>query len=122
MNTSLQELLFKIINIIDYRDNKENFVNEFVIATKQHALSDLINALPGDKQTEINQTLSANVNNQEKIIETIKTTFTEEQRKLAFEKAAKDAITGLIQSVNGTLSSVQKQKLAELPLDFTSAS
>ena len=122
MDASLKNILFQILDIIDYRDNKENFVNEFVIATEQHALSNLVKSLPDDQQKTINQTLSENSNNPEKIIETIKTTFTEEQRKLAFKNAAKNAVAGLIQSVNDTLSGAQKQKLADLTQDFTFAS
>lgn len=79
MDTSYTTVLLKILNAIEYREDKEKFANKFIQTTSQQTLVDLVTALPVDKQSQIKKEFSE-ANTQEKVTDVLKKYFTDEQR------------------------------------------
>jgi len=106
------DLLLKILKVIDYNEDKEAFISEFIKNVRLQSLLDLISTLPTDKQEEIKAKLTSNANDAVKVTSTISAYFTQSQMQDALETASKDAITKYVETINHTLSVSQKQELA----------
>mgnify|MGYP001582613593 CR=1 FL=1 len=116
------DILLKILDVIDYGDNKHAFIDEFIKNVQLQSLLDLISTLPTDKQEEIKTKLSTNVNDADKVASTLGAYFTQSQMQDALEVASKNAITKYIETINGTLSVSQKQELANAFQELQTAS
>jgi predicted solute-binding protein len=106
-----RDILLKILEAIDYRDNREAFADEFIQNTHLLALVNLVKSLPDEKQTEVKQQLSESQDNPEKISAILNEYFSQEELPKALENAAKDAVIRYIQTITPTLSQNQKEKL-----------
>lgn len=106
--------LFKILEIIDYQDNKEKFVEEFLKNLQLQSFLDLMQALPEDKRPEIEKQLQNASNNPGELASKIKTYFNEEQLKKSLENTTKNALANYIQAIQSSLSVMQKDNLAKL--------
>ncbi len=109
-----QDVLIKILTTIDYTDNKEEFVNQFIINIHLQAFLDLISTLPIDRQEEFKLTLARNSKYADKIKRILSTYFSQAQIQESFEVASKDSIEKYIKAINDTLSNHQRQELAKL--------
>jgi hypothetical protein len=114
-----KEILLKILDVIEYKDDKEDFTNQFAIIIYSQSLIDLVQSLLASDQEKIKQELSASDNSPEKIEEIIKRCFTEEQRKKALEIAAKNVMVNFIAAIQDTLSPLQGQNLLNLSQEFS---
>jgi hypothetical protein len=76
--TPARDILLKILEAIDYTDNREAFVAEFLRLTYLQALTNLVKSLPFDKQTAINQELAKSADNPELIASTLKEQFSQQ--------------------------------------------
>jgi cysteinyl-tRNA synthetase len=107
-------ILLKILEAIDYSDNREAFADEFLKNVRLQSLLNLVQSLSARKQTEIKQQLSENKDNPEKISSLLKEHFSQQELHQALENAAKDAVTQYIQTITPTLSMTQKEKLLHI--------
>ncbi|MBI4084827.1 MAG: hypothetical protein HY431_02875 [Candidatus Levybacteria bacterium] len=117
-----RDLLLKILEVIDYSDDKEAFISEFIKNVRLQSLLDLISTLPTDKQEEIKTKLTTNVNDADKVASTLGAYFTPSQMQDALETASKDAITKYVETINRVLSVSQKQELANTFQELQTAS
>ncbi|VVB85921.1 Uncharacterised protein [uncultured archaeon] len=108
-----QDLLLQILKIIDYSDNKEAFVEEFIKNIHLQSLSYLISTLSPDKQEEVKTELTMNKNNSDKVASTLNAYFSQSQMQDALKNASKSAMTEYIKTINPTLSATQKQQLSK---------
>ena len=53
MEQSSKDILLKILEIIEYQNDKEKFVTEFELLNQTEALGNLLNKLPSDVQEKI---------------------------------------------------------------------
>ena len=109
-----QDLLLKILTIIEYSDNKDKFVDEFILNIHLQTFLDLISTLPTDKQEELKLILARSSNHADKVTRTLSIYFSQAQIKGAFEVASRDSIEKYIEAINDTLSNDQRQELIKL--------
>ena len=114
MINSPQDLLLKILNIIGYSDDKQKFINQFMLNINMQALLDLISTLSTDKQEEIKTILARSANHPDKITRAISAYFSQTQMQQAFEATSKKTFKEYIESIDHTLSVHQKQELAKI--------
>lgn len=112
MPKNFRNTLLKILDIIEFSDDKSTFVDEFLRNVQLQSLDNLIQSLPEDKQKEIRQNLSRNSDNPKKVAEILKMHFTEAQMQKALETVSKTAIETYFKTINETLSPAQKNNLA----------
>jgi GTP1/Obg family GTP-binding protein len=109
-----KEIILKVLEAINYTDDKEAFINQFATNIYFQSLIDLIQSMPITDQEKIKQKMSTIDNSSEKIDEVIKRYFTEVQRKKALELTAKNAMVNYISAIQDTLSPSQEQNLINL--------
>ncbi len=113
--------LLKLLEAIDYADDKEAFVKEFVGLIQIHAMDRLIMSLPEEQQSSLKSQLRDNKDDLDKIGEILKSHFSEEQMKESFEVTTQKAVMDWMQSVDPTLSDIQRQKLLNLSYELNFA-
>jgi hypothetical protein len=109
-----QELLLKILTIIGYSDNKEEFVNQFIVNIHLQAFLDLILTLPIDRQEEIKLSLARSSQYPDRVTRILVSYFSQVQIQDAFEAASKDSIGKYIEAISDTLSNQQRQELSKI--------
>lgn len=110
----MQDLLLKILTIIEYSDSKEEFVSKFIVNLHLQVLLDLISTLPLDRQEEIKFSLARSSSHPDKVTRTLSTYFSQEQIKDAFEVASRDSVGKYIEAIDDALSNRQRQELAKV--------
>lgn len=110
----MNDSLLKILDAIDYADDREAFVKEFTEVVNMQAVEILISSLPQDQQDSLKTELTANEDNPEKISEILKSRFSEEQVQKSLEETTKTAVEDWMKAINPTLSDEQRQKLLDL--------
>lgn len=110
---NIRTTLLKILEIIDYRDNKDNFVDEFLKNLQLQSFLDLMQTLPKDKQQELQKQLQS-VTQLEELNNKINLYFNEKQLKDSLENTARTGLANYIQAIDPSLSTVQKNNLAKL--------
>lgn len=107
-------VILNILETIGFSDNKETFIAEFLKNIHLQSLLDLVETLTTDKQEELRNQLSVISDDQEKVSETLKKYFSEDQMQQSLKNAARDAISKYIQSISHTLSDSQRESLAQI--------
>lgn len=97
-------ILLKILEAIDFNQDKETFVAEFLKNIHLQSLIDLIKTLPSDKQEEIRSQLSAKPDDPKRISEILGNYFSQDQMQESLKNASKEAISNYIQYISETLS------------------
>lgn len=113
MTTTYQSFLTRLLEAIDFANDKEKFVSEFIKDTELETVLELIETLPAEKQTTFKDQL-AKVTNPEEISQLLKDNFTPEQLQKTFTKNANTEIKGLMETIKDTLNDEQKQKVVKL--------
>lgn len=110
MNSDPQLILTEILNIIEYQDNKQEFIDKFFILCQKTALDNLIEKLPQEKKVELDQVLDKDQteNSLTKISEIIE----KEQYKQELENATKNQFQEYLEAVIPHLSQEQVEKLS----------
>lgn len=111
---SYKEILLEILKAIDYKDDKDAFVQEFTDLVQIQAIEKLITALPQDQQEDLKSELAANKDYSEKVSEILRGRFPAEQMQKSLEETMQKSVTEWMQAVNPTLNDVQRQKLLDL--------
>lgn len=111
------DIVLKLLEITEYKDDKKAFLEDFTRITNSQALVTLVQMLPEEKRETADAEI-AGADSQEKFTEVVRAHFTEEQVQEALDNAAAEAVTQWIQSVAPTLNDTQKKKLVELSIDL----
>lgn len=111
------DIILQLLNIIEYKEDKEAFVADFTRLINNQALVDLVGGLPDTQRIEAEEKLTS-VASQESFIETVHAYFNDEQIQTALDNSAANAITQWISSIAPTLNDEQKQKLVKLASDL----
>lgn len=107
------DLVLAILEIIDYKENKEEFASEFNRVINSQALVALMQTLPADKQKEADEKI-ASADSAEKFTTSVQEYFSKDQVQAALDNAAAQAISQWISSVAPTLNDEQREKLVGL--------
>ncbi|HVF69152.1 MAG TPA: hypothetical protein VNA13_01160 [Xanthomonadales bacterium] len=121
MTNNTENIILKILEAIDYADDREVFVKEFTELVQIQAMDKLIISLPEDQQDTLKNELRTNQENLEKIGEILKSRFSMEQMQKSLEETSAKAVTEWMQAISPTLTDVQKQKLVSLSQEFNPA-
>jgi Tfp pilus assembly protein PilE len=113
-----KQFFLKILETINFRDDKDAFIDQFTKNTYFQSIIDLIQSLPVDQQEEVKQKLTIAGNSAEKVEEALGKHFTQDRRSKAFEEASKNAMIGYFEAIDTTLSATQKQNLSQLFQEF----
>ena len=106
MRQQLQTLLFEILEIMHYPNDKEKFIKEFEEVTYLEAMTNVVEKLPQDVKTKI----AACDNDPHKI----KQYIPEKEYFVQLEKVTQDALADFIKTTSPQLSQTQKEKIAQL--------
>ena len=117
--TDPKTIVFGILDIIGYSEDKEKFATEFLQTVSLQALLDLFNTLPQDQKDKIQQQITNAGNNPQAIQEALKRYFTDLQLQDAVRTSAKNAVTEYIKTIEPTLSDPQKQNLTNYFSEIT---
>ncbi|MGH7203526.1 MAG: hypothetical protein ACREHC_03735 [Candidatus Levyibacteriota bacterium] len=119
MTDSYKTILLKILDAIEYTDDKEAFANEFMQNTSLQTVTDLVDTLPHEKKEEVKKAFVESTTD-ETVSEILKKYFSEEQKQKAFENAVSTSIKRWMQAIQHTLNESQKKNLADLEESITS--
>lgn len=122
MDERAKNVLLKILEAIDYTDDREAFVKEFTDLVQIQAMDRLINSLSQEQQGLLKAELTENKDNLDKIGEVLKARFDEEQMRKSLEETTTNAVSDWMKAIDPTLSDDQKVRLANLSLEIQSAS
>jgi enoyl-[acyl-carrier-protein] reductase (NADH) len=102
---SYRDTLRKILESIDYTEDKDTFIEEFMRILQLKVVAALVQKLTPDKQREIEKLLEE----ESKIV--LENYFTEEEIKSTISKISKELGEEYIKSIAHTLSESQKETL-----------
>lgn len=114
MNNDYKVTLSKILEAIEYSENKNAFIEEFVKNINIQALLNLITTISSDKQEQLKSQLLQNKDNKEKVAEIFKEHFPEEKIEESVKNVAKETMTKYIEVISDTLTDIQKQNLIQI--------
>lgn len=110
----VRTMLLKILDLIDYSEDKEKFSAEFLRNVNLQALLDLFNTLPQDKKDQIQQQITSIGNNPLAIQETLRAHFADSQLQEAIKNSTKNAVTEYMKAINPTLSETQRTNIMNM--------
>lgn len=107
------DLVLAILDITEYKDDKEAFAADFNRIINSQALVALMQTLPVEKQAEADKKI-ASADSAEAFTKAVNEYFTTEQVEAALDNAAAQAISQWIASIAPTLKEEQREKLVKL--------
>ena len=112
MNTdkNTKDILLKVLGMIGYQGNKEEFINQFLKNCTQQALLDLCSQLSKDKEQQLTSLQQENLDSNN-IIEKIEDIVGIQEFKSSLQKTTEIAFTEYFNEINPTLSNTQKDQL-----------
>jgi hypothetical protein len=113
------KVFLKILEVVNFKGNKEGFIEQFCINVYLQSLIDLTHSLSLKEREELVMDISASRNNAEDIAEIIKRCFGEEQRLKATKVAATNALIKYVSTILPVLSSLQEQKIINFFQEFS---
>jgi cephalosporin-C deacetylase-like acetyl esterase len=114
-----KELVLKIIAIIGYKGNQEEFADKLFLLCDQRAILALIEGLPTEKQAELKEKTSKEADLQ-KVREIIDSYFSKEEYTKAFIAAFEKTLQEYLATVAPTLSEPKLDEIEKL-LDTASS-
>jgi hypothetical protein len=109
-----KDLVLHILEIIEYKDNKEEFVNKFIGTIQAEAVIALLQTLSADVQQEVQNAIAQQRDKQQEVYTLLKGKFSDEQMQQAFVVEAQKALDEWLEALESTLSQIQKEKLEAL--------
>lgn len=103
-----KDILLKILEIIGYEDDKEAFVNAFLVNIQLQALNALLAEVPPEKKSEIEKEITSDSPDKYQVLQSH---FTQEQIEKALNESADKAVQEYIESIDETLTEDQRQGL-----------
>lgn len=104
------DIILKILEIIDYKGDRQKFANQFIENCQKQALLDLISALPENKQIALRQQL-LHSDASSNIQQVLKQYFPEEKYLEAISRATENAFSDFLQAIKDGLSGDQSSNL-----------
>ena len=104
--------LNNFLDLINYPDDKQEFINKFLSAIYLETIEELIKTLPQDKQAVISQTLES-AKTPEFLQQFVKTHFDQTIFNQTLQKTSQKLFSEYIETISDTLSEEQKDKLSE---------
>lgn len=104
------DIILKILEIIDYKGDRQKFTNQFIENCQKQALLDLISALPENKQIALRQQL-LHSDASSNIQQVLKQYFPEEKYLEAISRATENAFSDFLQAIKDGLSGDQSSNL-----------
>lgn len=114
-----KNFIIEILQAVRYEDDKEAFANEFLLNIYQQSLSDLINSLPENRQSEISTRLSGSLDSQNEMLKNLELYFDKFQIEEIFKKNSTKAVGDYVESITPTLSQSQREHLAEILSNYS---
>lgn len=107
------DIVLAILEIIEYKEDKEAFAADFNRVINSQALVALMQTLPVEKQQEADEKIAA-ADSPETFTKSVQEYFTQEQVQAALDNAAAQAISQWIASIADKLNDTQREKLVGL--------
>ncbi len=104
-----KENITRILEIIDFKDDKEKFVNDFLALCQKKAFENLILTLSKEKQEALTQDLEKEDNYQAQLQEY----FTPDQKLQAIQAASKYMMEQYLEEIIPTLTEEQLKNLED---------
>lgn len=109
-----REFLYKILDAVDYTDDKEIFAAQFLENIRVKALMELVKSLPAEKRGEARKKLIEGSVDPQKAATVIQAYFTETQIQEALKNTAQSMMVKYIESIEDVLSPAQKENLIKI--------
>jgi hypothetical protein len=107
---NFKDFLLSTLEIIDYQDNKEEFINKYISTLYLEAVNRVLIALPQEEQVTINQELSK-VKSDEELSIVVSSNFDQNAFQKELEETSKDFFQEYLETIKGSLTEEQKEKL-----------
>ena len=107
-----KNLLRKILDAIDFKGDKEAFIQKLLSLIYTQAFTELLSLLPEEQQQEMADVLEKNTPMQ--FLERLQGQLNEEQIKNAFQKATEETIADYLETIDPKLTDEQRKKLETL--------
>lgn len=108
----LKTFLSSFLDIINYPDNKQEFINKLLSIIYLETVTELIKALPQDKRIKIEESFKTAIT-PELVQEVVSASFDKDIFEQALQQTSQKVFAEYLQTINGTLSDEQKAKLQE---------
>jgi hypothetical protein len=108
-----REILSKILEIIDYPNDKDAFINQFIITCKKQAVLDLISSLDPQKQDQLKDALST-PSTEIEITQIFQLFFSDQDYQDALTNASENTLKKLLEMILPDLNPKQRAELKEL--------
>ena len=110
MNSGYKNIFLKVLDLIGYNDDKEQFISQFISLCQQKAAVDLIGSLPEEKKKLLGQQISQNTAS-EQVQKILSQYFTGQQYTKALEQATANNFKEYLEKITPTLSTDQQNSL-----------
>ncbi|OGE44093.1 hypothetical protein A3A45_02105 [Candidatus Daviesbacteria bacterium RIFCSPLOWO2_01_FULL_36_8] len=106
-----REVILRVLEIIDYQDDKEKFTQDFLNAIHKKAISNCVGALSEEQKNSLETQLTGVVRSPEEVGRVLFQFITEDDYKVGAQKAAEEIMRGYLEAISSTLSENQTNKL-----------
>lgn len=104
------KVLFDVLNIIDYQDNKEEFVNEFVLIVLNEVFGEMLSRIPeADKEKIVNEFYA--VDSEDEKREVLLKYFSLDEVEEKISKVTELQFLDYLETIYPTLSSNKQDEL-----------
>jgi hypothetical protein len=119
MDKDPKETLLKVLEIIEYPESKDQFVNEFIVVCKQQAIINLISNLPEDEQERLKEQ-SAQTDSAA-LLKSFHELFTDIEYEEALTNSTAQTFKQFLETIIPYLNKEQKDDLKNLLQDLIPA-
>jgi hypothetical protein len=100
----------KILEIIDFQEDRKEFINTFTLASMKEAAAQLILALPSEKKSSFQNTLSTS-DTIEKLNVLLAEYLSEDEFKISFQKVLQKNFLAFLETIRATLTPEKQNEL-----------
>lgn len=112
MNQDPKQAILQVLDAIGYENDKEKFVDEFLVLCLQKALTNLMEKLPQDKQYQLIHKMS--LTPPEKKQNILSEYFQKDKFDSAVKEASQSTFEDYLKTIIPTLKDDQKNKLEQI--------
>lgn len=106
-----KQIILKILEIIDYQDDKEKFTRDFLEAIHKKTISHLVGSLNEEQKISLEEKLSGVVRSPEEISKVLFEFITEDQYQMIAKKVSGEIMRNYLETIAPSLSEDQTRKL-----------
>lgn len=108
-----KQTIIKILDIIDFSEDKDNFAAKFIEQIKLQSIIDMTNSLSENRKKELKAKISSDPNDAAKVSKILKAYFSDDLLSKSLEDTANSAIADWLKTLSGTLSNQQRENLSK---------